>query len=162
MKRFVLLAAAAAALSLTGWSQTRAADVKAIKDTETQWNQDFAAKNVDKLVAHYADNAVLMTSGMAASNGKDAIRKTLSDMASDPALSLKFHALRVEVSKSGDMGFTQGSYTLTMTDPASKKVIHDHGSYVTTYAKQPDGSWKAVADIATSEVPPPAPPAKSK
>jgi hypothetical protein len=52
------------------------------------------------------------------------------------------------------MGFTQGSYTMTMTDPSSKKVITDHGSYVTTYAKQPDGSWKAVADIATSEVPP--------
>ncbi len=162
MNRFVLLAAAAAALAVTGWSQTRAADVKAIKDNETQWNQDFAAKNVDKLVSHYADNAVLMTTGMAASNGKDAIRKTVAEMVSDPALSLKFHALRVEVSKSGDMGFTQGSYTLTMTDPASKQVIHDHGSYVTTYAKQPDGSWKAVADIATSEVPPPAPPAKSK
>jgi hypothetical protein len=48
---------------------------------------------------------------------------------------------------------------MTMTDPSSKKVIDDHGSYVTTYSKQPDGSWKAVADIATSEAPPAARPA---
>jgi uncharacterized protein (TIGR02246 family) len=115
------------------------------------------SKDVEKLAAHYADNAVLMAPGMPPSSGKDAIRKTLAGMLTDPALSLKFQASRVEVSKSGDLGYTQGSYTMTVTDPNSKQVINDHGSYVTTYGKQADGSWKAVADIATSEVPPPAP-----
>jgi ketosteroid isomerase-like protein len=62
------------------------------------------------------------------------------------------------VAKSGDVAYTQGSYTMVMTDPQTKQVINDHGSYVTTYRKQPDGTWKAVADIATSEVPPPVPP----
>jgi ketosteroid isomerase-like protein len=98
-----------------------------------------------------------MSPGTPASVGKDAIRKMMTDFVSDPNLSLKFQASRAEVSKSGDMGFTQGSYTLTATDPNTKQVIHDHGSYVTTYSKQSDGSWKAVADIASSEVPPPAP-----
>jgi ketosteroid isomerase-like protein len=111
---------------------------------------------VEKLVAHYADNAVLMAPGMASVSGRDDIRKSLKSMIEDYGLSLKFQAARVEVSSAGDMGFTQGTYQMTMTDPASKQVIHDHGSYVTTYRKQPDGSWKAVADIATSEVPPPA------
>jgi ketosteroid isomerase-like protein len=66
----------------------------------------------------------------------------------------------VDVAKSGDLGYTQGSYKLTVTDPTTHKIINDHGSYVTTYRKQADGSWKAVADIATSEVPP-GPPAKT-
>jgi hypothetical protein len=44
---------------------------------------------------------------------------------------------------------------MTVTDPQTKQIINDHGSYVTTYRKQPDGTWKAVADIATSAVPPP-------
>jgi len=154
------LCGAALALVLTGCAQSAAdttADVKALRDNEAQWNQDFAAKDAEKLVAHYADNAVLMSPGMPASAGKEAIRKTLTAMVTDPALSLKFQAARVEVAKTGDMAYTQGSYTLTMTDPASKQVMNDHGSYVTTYSKQADGSWKAVADIATSEVPPPAP-----
>jgi uncharacterized protein (TIGR02246 family) len=154
------------ALLLTGCNpatpDTRDADTKALKDNETQWNQDFAAKDAAKLAAHYADNAVLMTPGMPASSGKDAIRKMLTEMVTDPALTLKFQAARVEVAKGGDMAYAQGSYTMTMTDPVSKQVINDHGSYVTTYAKQADGSWKAVADIAVSEMPPPSAPPPAK
>jgi hypothetical protein len=51
---------------------------------------------------------------------------------------------------------------MTVTDEATHRVINDHGSYVTTYRKQPDGSWKAESDIATSEVPPMPPPASKK
>ena len=162
IKRTVFLtlpAVAALLLTACGQADNHQAIVQALKDNEAQWNNDFAAKDADKLVAHYADNAVLMSPGMPAANGKADIRKIFVEMVGDPALSLQFHASRVEVSQSGDMAFTQGSYQMTMTDAASKKVIHDHGSYVTTYSKQPDGSWKAVADIATSEVPPVPPPA---
>jgi hypothetical protein len=31
--------------------------------------------------------------------------------------------------------------------------MNDHGSYVTVYRKLADGSWKAISDISTSEVP---------
>jgi len=124
----------------------------ALKDNETQWNKDFAAKDVEKLVGHYADDAVLMSPGMPAAVGKDAIRKLLSGMTSDSALNLSFTNSKIEVASSGEMAYTQGSYTMTMTGP-DKKPITDHGSYVTTYRKGVDGSWKAVADIATSEAP---------
>jgi uncharacterized protein (TIGR02246 family) len=166
MKRLsTLYAATAIALWMTGCNQpvdTHDADVQAIRDNETQWNQDYLAKDSDKIVAHYADDAVLMVPGMAPTTGKDAIRNSLKQMVTDPAMSLKFLASKVDVGKSGDIAYTQGSYVLTVTDPATKQVIHDHGSYVTTYRKQADGSWKAVADIATSEVPPPPPPAAPK
>jgi uncharacterized protein (TIGR02246 family) len=167
MKSFAALCGVAVlGVLLTGCNpatpDTRDADVKALKDNETQWNADFAAKDADKLVAHYADDAVLMAPGMPANSGKDAIRKTLQEMIADPALSLKFQSSKVEVARSGDVGYTQGSYTMTMTDPNSKQVINDHGNYVTTYRKQADGSWKAVADIATSELPPPPPPSPAR
>lgn len=160
-----LYGAAMLALMLASCSQapdTREADAQALRDNETRWNQDFASKDAVKLVAHYADDAVLMSPGMPASSGKDAIRKVLQEMVTDPALSLKFQASKVEVAKAGDLAYTQGSYTMTMTNPVSKQVINDHGSYVTAYRKQPDGSWKAVVDIATSEVPPAAPPPAKK
>ncbi len=154
--RFAALCAGVA-LVFAAWSQasdSREADAAALRECEKQWNQDFVSKNLDRLLAHYQNDAVLMAPGMQASSGMAAIRKTLKDLIADPALSLKFRASRVEVSKSGDLAFTQGSYQMTMTDPHSRHVINDRGSYVTTYHKQPDGSWKAVADIATSEVPP--------
>ena len=147
-------------------ADTHDADVKAIKDTEVQWNKDFEAKDVDKLVAHYTDDAVLMGPGSPSASGKDAIRDVLKGMVYaqeeckiSPAFTLKFEASRIDTSKSGEFGFTQGAYSTTMTDPGSKKVMNDKGSYVTVYKKQADGSWKAVDDIATSEVlgaPPPA------
>jgi uncharacterized protein (TIGR02246 family) len=121
-----------------------------IRDNEAQWNRDFAAKDVDKLVAHYAEDAVLMSPGMRPASGRDAIRAALKEMVGDSSLSLKFHADKVEVAKSGDMGYSQGTYEMTMTDPGSKKPVNDKGAYVTVYRKASDGSWKAVSDIASS------------
>jgi uncharacterized protein (TIGR02246 family) len=167
MKRLAaLLGATAIAFTVTACNQsanTHDADVQAIKDIETQWNADYQAKDAAKITAHYSDDAVLMVPGEPSTVGKDAILAALKMMTADPVMSLKFQALKVEVAKSGDLGYTQGSYTLTVTDPATKQVINDHGSYVTVYRKQADGTWKAVSDIATSEVPPPATmPEKSK
>jgi uncharacterized protein (TIGR02246 family) len=151
---FFALAATGLVTAVLAYSSSNSADVEAIKATEQQWNKDFQAENVDVVVAHYADDATLMAPGMAHATGKAAIRSALKDMMSDGSFSLHFQARRVEVARSGDMGFSEGAYTMTVTDPATKKPIHDKGSYVTTYRKQADGSWKAVSDIATSEVPP--------
>jgi ketosteroid isomerase-like protein len=159
MKSRLLMGCSAALLVIAaGCGQTvnYDAEVRALKDNEIQWNKDFVAKDVDKLMAHYADDAVLMAPGMPAVSGREAIRATLKEMVGDNALSLKFESSHVDVDKSGEMGFTQGSYTMTVTDPATKKPINDKGSYVTVY-KKINGSWKAESDIATSATPPGAP-----
>jgi len=54
-------------------ADTHDADVAAIKAGEVQWVQDYAAKDSDKAVAHYADDATLMVPGMAPAAGKAAI-----------------------------------------------------------------------------------------
>jgi len=166
MKHTLTVMAAFAALSLSGCGQSsgdnRQADIQALKDNEVRWNQDYAAKDLAKIEAHYAPDATIMASGMPSASGTDGIHKLLGEMVADPALTLHFQAARVEVSKAGDVGYTQGTYQMTMTDLASKKVVNDHGSYVTTYARQADGSWKAVSDIATSQVPPPTQASASK
>ncbi len=162
MKNFpTLCAAAVLAFSITACNQSSGnhdAEIKDIHANETQWNQDFASRDTDKLTAHYAPDAVLMVPGEAAISGQDAIRNTIKQMTADPAMAIKFQASKVDVAASGDLAYAQGSYTQSMTDPRTGKIIYDHGSYVTTYRKQPDGSWKAVADIVSSEVPPPTPP----
>ncbi|MGA7858406.1 MAG: SgcJ/EcaC family oxidoreductase [Terracidiphilus sp.] len=152
------------ALAMTACNQaptpapdTHDADVKAIQDVEAQDLQGWAAKDADKMAAFYADDAVLMAPGMEAIHGKDAIHAALKQMMADPGVSLTFESSKVDVAKSGDLGYSEGSYKMMMTDPATHKVMNDHGSYVTTFRKQADGSWKAEADIANSAVPPPAP-----
>jgi ketosteroid isomerase-like protein len=54
-------------------------------------------------------------------------------------------------SKSDDMAYLQGTYT--MIDPKNKKPMTDKGKYLTVFTKQPDGSWKAIADAFNSDPP---------
>jgi ketosteroid isomerase-like protein len=54
-------------------------------------------------------------------------------------------------SKCGDMVYLQGTYTMTMTDPKTKKPLTDKGKYLTIFTKQPDGIWKAIADTFNSD-----------
>jgi uncharacterized protein (TIGR02246 family) len=161
MKRFATLCAVTTmALTMTACNQTpdtHDADVAAIQANEAQWNQDYAARDLDKIAAHYADDAVLIIPGAPPTTGKAAIGAASKQMTADPAMVLQFHPTKVDVAKSGDLAYSQGVYTLTITDMQTHQPINDHGSYVTTYRKQPDGTWKAVVDIVTSEVPPPAP-----
>ena len=129
------------------------ADVQAIRDIEAQWNRDYQVKDIDKLLAHYDTDATLMTPGAPPVKGVDGIRSAMRELANDPALSLKFQASRIEVAKSGDLAYSEGTYVLTVTNPATKKPVTDHGTYVTVYRKQSEGTWKAVSDIASSGPP---------
>jgi ketosteroid isomerase-like protein len=49
------------------------------------------------------------------------------------------------------MVYTQGTLTVTMTNPKTKKPMTFNAKYLTVYTKQPDGSWKAVADTYNSD-----------
>lgn len=135
---------------------TRAADEKAIRDGEAVWVKDFAAKDVEKVAGHYADDGYSMIPDMTIMKGKDAIRAGLKEEFSDPNSSLDFHPDKVEVAKSGDIAYSQGNYTYTSTDAKTKKRVIEHGGYVEVYKKQADGSWKVAEDIAT-QVAAPAP-----
>jgi len=128
-------------------SDPRDASIAAVREVEAAWVKDIATKDVEKFAGHYADNAPII-------NGKDAIRAALKPMLADPNFSLTFQATRAESSDSGDFVYTQGTYTQTMTDPKdSKKIITDRGKYLTVFRKQPDGTWKAVADMTNTDLP---------
>ena len=107
------------------------------------------AHDAAKWASHYADSATLLAPGMEPMSGKEAITKGLDMMLKDPALKLTFAPAKVYVAQAGDMAYTVGSYEMTMTNPATKKVGTDKGSYVTVYHKQADGSWKVMTDINT-------------
>ena len=66
--------------------------------------------------------------------------------------------LGVEVARSGDIAYETSTYTLTMTDPKTKKPVTETGAGLVVWKKQADGSWKAHVDAPVSN--PPAPPAK--
>ena len=132
---------------------TRDADIQAIKDTEAAWAKASAAKDADKFASFYTDDASLLLQDAPPFNGKDAIAKTTKEMMGDPNFALAFQGSRFDVAKSGELGYSQGTYTMTMTNPKSKKPAPDKGKYLTVFKKQADGTWKAVADMVSSDGP---------
>jgi len=132
---------------------TRAADEKAIRDSETQWVKDFASRDMDRIGSHYTDDASVLMPDLAIMTGKDAIRAGLKDVVADPAFAIDLQTAKVEVSKGGDLAYSQGTYTFAGADPKTKKVMAEKGKYVEVYKKQADGSWKVVEDINNPDAP---------
>jgi len=131
---------------------TRAADEQAIRDIETAWVKAFAAKDMDKILAPYANDATVLLSNAPTMVGKDAIRAGMKDTVTDPKFSLDLKTAKVYVSKD-DLAYSQGTYSVMGTDPKTKKVMAETGRYIEVYKKQPDGSWKIVEDINSPEAP---------
>lgn len=125
-----------------------AGEIQAIRENEARWNREFEAGDLERVVAHYAGDATMMAPGVPACGGREAIRSALRKMLVDYAMSLKFQTGRVEVAASGDMAWSQGSYSITMTDPGAGKPVSSTGNYVTVYRNEA-GVWKAVSDIAS-------------
>lgn len=130
---------------------TREADTRAIRELEEAWAKIMEAKDAAKFASYYAANASLYLTGMPPMHGSDAIAKGLKDAMADPNFSGTFKGTKLQVAQSGDLAYTEGSYEVSITDPVSKKKVTEKGHYVTDWMKQPDGSWKVVADITAAE-----------
>jgi uncharacterized protein (TIGR02246 family) len=147
---------ALAAACTTTVPDTRDADIKAVKGVEAAWVKDIATKDVDKFVSYYSDDASFLVPNQPTINGKENIKAALKPMLADPNFALTFQSTRAGASKGGDFVYTVGIYSLTLSRPSDKTAVTDRGKYLTVFKKQPDGSWKAVADMISSDMPAPA------
>jgi len=133
-----------------------AADTKAIeqnlRDLDDQWSTAAGAKDLEKTVSFYSEDAVVMPPNASAATSKEAIRKVWQDLLGSPGLVISWKTTKVEVAKSGDLACLSGTYDLTMND-ASGKPVNDHGKYVEVWEKQADGKWKCGTDIWNSDLP---------
>jgi uncharacterized protein (TIGR02246 family) len=153
MRSINSIIAASAALVLAGCFSAPKSDQAAIaaqlKGNEAKWNRAYANHDGAALATAYAPDAALANPGSPLVTGADAIRKETASFAADPSLKVAFASDRIQVAQSGDLAYTRGHYTLTMTDPATRKPGDSSGYYLTVWQKQRDGSWKAVEDFVT-------------
>lgn len=129
---------------------TAASDADAIKGVEAAILAGYKAKDSAKVVAQYADTAVMVVPGAPAIQGHDAIVKAVADSINDPAFSIDFTNSGTDVAMSGDLGYTHGTFRVSITDPDTKKPVSMAGNYTTVFKKQADGGWKAINDIASA------------
>jgi uncharacterized protein (TIGR02246 family) len=130
-----------------------------LRELDDQWSKAAIAKDVDKTVSYYSDDAVVMPPNAPSATTKEAIRKVWQDLLTTPGFAISWKTTKVEVAKSGDLACLSGTYEVTMND-ASGKPANDRGKYVEVWEKQADGKWKCGADIWNSDLP--ASPAEKK
>ena len=137
-------------LCVASGADTKAIE-KALRDLDAQWSAAAGAKDLEKTIAFYSGDAIVLPTNAPAATTKEAIRNTWKDLLASPGLAINWKTTKVEVAKSGDIAYTIGTYELTMND-ASGKPANDRGKYLEVWEKQADGNWKCAADMWNSDL----------
>ena len=120
------------------------------KEEIFQAESDFARMALEEgveaaFLAFAAEDAVLMRNNQLV-RGREKIREWFANRPSDPsAIRLEWKPDFVEVAASGDLGYTYGPYTLTVTDSTGASQTQT-GVFHTVWKRQPDGAWRFVWD----------------
>ena len=129
-----------------------AAERTALMDTDRAW---FASQGDEgKFASFVAENAVWLPAGIPLVSGKERYLAVSSELFAAPGTRLTWQPSSAEVSESADLGYTIGSYELTVND-ANGDPVTSLGKYLTVWRKETDGQWRVVADCFNSDAPPP-------
>lgn len=136
---------------------TRATDEQAIRQaSDVDWLNAARAKDVERVLSFYAADAAVLPPNTPMVSGKKAIRATWSKFVGTPGFAINWQTSRVEIARAGDLAYQLATFEVSVTDPRGKPVT-DRGKYIAVWKKQPDATWKVVADIWNSDLPAPAP-----
>ena len=122
-----------------------------LRDLDTKWAKAAAAKDVERTIAFYSDDAIVFPPNATSATTKEAIRNGWKEMLTSPAFVISWQPTKVQVGKGGEMAWVSGTYELTMND-SSGKPINDRGKYLEVWEKQTDGNWKCAADMWNSNL----------
>jgi ketosteroid isomerase-like protein len=125
-------------------------DTDAIAKTLTQlddeWSKAAATRNADAVASYYAADAIAYPPEEPVAIGQPAARKVWEAYFADSTFSISWKTDHAGASRSGDLGFTAGTYEDSFRGPDGA-LVTEKGKYVCIWAKQADGTWKAVHDI---------------
>jgi ketosteroid isomerase-like protein len=122
---------------------------------QEKWKSEIAAteeafvamakeKGITEAFLHFAAEDATILRNDTLYKGKEEIKASFG-RASSGDVELTWTMDFVDVSASGDLGYTYGQYTFTSTDSPGNKTARD-GIFHTVWKRQQDGSWKFVWD----------------
>jgi ketosteroid isomerase-like protein len=152
MKSGPVIFVAALVMTTTLWTGARsstAPDQKVSVATLQRLERDFmkaaAERGAAGYLSYYADDAVEVPDGEGLVRGKTDIAKEAGYL-NDKSNRLTWTPVGADVSASGDLGYTFGSYEFHGVDKDGTPIFA-MGKYTTIWKLQKDGSWKVVLDM---------------
>ena len=127
----------------------KTADNSNAKEEISKAEKDFAQMAIDKGIAEAfytfaAEDATIKRGNDSLIHGKDGIKNFYSKPVYKTA-TVTWSPDFINVSSSGDLGYTYGKYTWQSKD-SSGNVNTTNGIFHTVWKKQADGTWKYVWD----------------
>ena len=96
------------------------------------------------MASFYAEDAIAYPPGMPMAMGRAAAQRVWASYFVNATFKISWKTDHAGVN--GELGFTAGTYEDSYKG-ADGNVVKETGKYVCTWAKQKDGSWKAIHDI---------------
>lgn len=131
--------------STSAGMNARASEEAALRTISQEWARVAAAKDLERTLSYYAEDASMFPPNMPIATGPDARRKVWTGAFAERDFAFSNSANRIEVAQAGDLAYETGTYRMSYTDTAGKPV-RLNGKYVVVWKKQPTGQWKAIID----------------
>lgn len=98
------------------------------------------------------EDATLLPPDAPLAEGREAIRGVIEMLEGMPGFSVSWAPVAADVGSGGDLGYTRGTYEMTMDGPDGPMTIV--GKYLTIWKKRADGTWMMTADMFNADAPP--------
>lgn len=115
-------------------------------EVENQFSAMAQSVGIEEAFLHYASEEAVIMRNNKVFEGKNALQEYFNNIPiSDNKVSLIWAPDFVDVAESGDLAYTYGKYTYTVTD-TSGQLNESKGIFHTVWKRQEDGKWKFVWD----------------
>jgi uncharacterized protein (TIGR02246 family) len=128
------------------------ADIASINEIWNQYALAIKTDDFDLWISLWEDDGIQMPPDAPAVFGKEQIR-VVNERKFEP-FEVNMTINNDEVHIDGDLAFSRGAYTASLTPKTGGETINLIGKYLTILKKQTDGSWKIYCDCFNSDVPP--------
>ena len=133
-------------------------DLAAVEESllaaDRAWGAAYGASDDPATVfsGNVTDDAYLLPPGAPMARGREAIHQVVAGLESMDGFSVTWEPTDAVAGDGGDLGYTVGSYEMTMPTEGGPVVVS--GKYLTVWQRQDDGSWKVSADMFNDNGPP--------
>lgn len=123
------------------------AEAQRLLARDREWAQLAAAgQDVEKTVAYWSDDAVIVPQGQPVVEGRAAIRAFVADAFHTPGFHIGWKSGPPSFSPDGKFAYLRGANTLTLPGPDGKPVTLTSRS-LTLWRREEDGQWRCVLQM---------------
>jgi len=114
-----------------------------------QWAEYWRQKQLDRVVALYAPDAVFLTGTGDRFSGREAIRAVFKTAMQGHTSDLTPRSMVTEVS--GNLAYDSGDYLETIIPASGVAKTELKGNYVIVFKRQPSGKWLIIEHVWTDK-----------